>query len=147
MNKGELTEQEKNHYSELLSANAEPFRPTNGTREEFQKYLGSPIETPLGTVRMGANQYEKFIEKRRGNLFIAARETLACPLVVFRAENGTLVYVKSFASNGGKQRNIISATVERGSEKVAITTHEERLNQVLSKIKRTGILYEKAPSP
>lgn len=146
MENQELTEQEKLHYKDLLCENAQIFRPTGGTHEEFQRYLGSPIQTPLGMVRMGANQYSKFIEKNRGNLFIAARETLEDPLLVFRAENGTIVYVKSFSSCDGKRKNVISATIESDDVKVAITTHEQRLNQVLSKIKKTGILYEKAPS-
>lgn len=101
--------------------------------------------TPLGTVRMGANQYSKFMAKNRGNLFIAAKETLENPSFVFRAENGTRVYVKSFVSADGKKKNVISATIERGDIGISITTHEERLNQILSKIRKTGILYEKAP--
>lgn len=140
-----LSEDEKNHFKNLLSANAEIFKPTTGTLEEFQKYLGGLIETPLGAVRMGANQYQKFLEKKRGGLFLAARETLEKPLLVFTAENNAIVYVKSFSDADGKIKNIISATIKRDDVKVAITTHEERLNQILRKIKKTGILYEKAP--
>lgn len=140
-----MTESEKEHYKKLLFATAAVFKPSNGTVEEFQKYLGSPMLTPLGTVRMGANQYSKFMAKNRGNLFIAAKETLENPSFVFRAENGTRVYVKSFVSADGKKKNVISATIERGDIGISITTHEERLNQILSKIRKTGILYEKAP--
>ena len=145
MNESGLSEDERIYYKDFLTANTEVFKPSDGSREEFQKYLGSPVETPLGQVRMGANQYSKFIEKKRGSLFIAARETLERPLLIFKAENGTVVYVKSFASEDGKKRNVISATIEREDVKVAITTHEERLNQILGKIKKTSILYEKAP--
>ena len=51
-----------------------------------------------------------------------------------------------FVSADGKKKNIISATIERDDVDISITTHEERLNQILSKIKKTGMLYEKAPS-
>lgn len=145
MNENGLSEDERAYYKDFLAANAEPFKPSDGSREEFQKYLGGLIATPLGQVRMGANQYSKFIEKKRGDLFIAARETLERPLLIFKAENGTVVYVKSFASADGKKKNVISATIEREDARVAITAHEERLNQILNKMKKTGILYEKAP--
>ncbi len=146
MDKNDSVEMELARYRDLLSGSAEIFKPTNGTREEFQRYLGGLIRTPLGMVRMGANQYSKFLEKKRGNLFIATRETLENPIIVFRAENGTVVYVKSFLSDNGRRKNILSATIESDDVKVVITTHEQRLNQILSKIKKTGILYEKAPS-
>lgn len=68
------------------------------------------------------------------------------PSFIFRAENGTKVYVKSFVSDNGKKKNILSATIERDGIGISITTHEERINQILSKIKKTGILYEKVPS-
>ena len=140
-----LTEEERTHYKELLEQNAENFVETKGTREEYQKYLGSIIKTPLGNVRMGANQYAKFVEKHRQNLFIAALSTLENPAIIFEAENGAYVYAKSFILDSGRTRNIISATVKGEEVSIAITTHEERMNQILGKIKRTGILYEKAP--
>lgn len=140
-----LSDDEKSYYRNLLFDNSEVFNPTDGSREEYQRYLGGLISTPLGAVRMGANQYAKFLEKKRGDLFVAARMTLEKPVFVFTAENGAVVYVKSFVKDSGKNINIVSAVIERNETGVVITTHEERLNQILSKIKKTGILYEKAP--
>lgn len=52
VNDDKLTESEKEHFKDLLSATVEPFKPTNGTVEEFKSYLGKPMETPLGIVKM-----------------------------------------------------------------------------------------------
>lgn len=140
-----LTEEERIYYKMLLEQNAELFLESCGTKEEYQKYLGSVMKTPLGDVRMGANQYAKFIAKHRENLFIATRSTLENPALIFLAENGSRVYVKSFSLNSRQSKIIISATIKKEDASIVITTHEERLNQVLGKIKKTGILYEKAP--
>ena len=145
MSEDSLTENEKSYYKTLLANNAEKFEPSNGTKTEYQKYLGAFVDTPLGKVRMGANQYDKFVNKKRTDLFIATRKTLESPVLIFTAENNSKVYVKSFVTDVGKQKNIISVTIVKGDDLIAITTHEERLNQILNKMKKTGILYEKAP--
>lgn len=141
----QLTDIERTHYKALIEKNSEPFLESNGTKEEYQKYLGTVMKTPLGNVRMGANLYAKFIEKHRENLFIAARSTLENPAPIFTAENGSRVYVKSFSSDSGRFKTVISVTIKKDDTSIVITTHEERMNQILKKIKKTGILYEKAP--
>ena len=140
-----LSQVERDYYKNLLLSNSERFIASESSEKEYGKYLGGLVKTPLGAVRMGENQYKKFIAKHRGNLFIAARNTLERPILVFTAENGAVVYVKSFIDDSEKQKNIISVVIVKDSSSVVISTHEERMNQILNKMKKTGILYEKAP--
>ncbi|TYT77821.1 PBECR3 domain-containing polyvalent protein [Treponema phagedenis] len=140
-----LSENDKKYYKTLLIDTAEKFRVGTGTKDEYQKYLGEPINTPLGIVKMGENQYQKFVKNNRQDLFIAAHDTLKDPALVFTAENGAKVYTKCFLTSKGKQKNIVSITIDKGDVSVSISTHEERLNQIFKKIEKAGILYEKEP--
>ena len=53
------------------------------------------------------------------------------------------MYVKSFIQND-KQKNIISVVIKRDGFNISISTHEEREPQILSKIKKAGVLRETA---
>ncbi len=50
-----------------------------------------------------------------------------------------------FIDDSERQKNIISVVIVKDSSSVVISTHEERMNQILNKMKKNGILYEKAP--
>ena len=75
--------------------------------------LSNSIDTPLGKVKMGEGQYQKFVDKKRSAEFGMVVQTLQDPDVVFiepsEAKEGqaterdfSYVFVKTFIRNGQK---------------------------------------------
>lgn len=138
-----LDEKEKTHLHNLLKTNAVEFPVVEFNEENYKKYLGSPIDTPMGKVKLGENQFEKLKSKNRRNLIGAIHDTLANPCFIAEEKGGTTLYVKSFIQND-KQKNIMSVVIKRDGLNISISTHEEREPQILSKIKKAGVLRETA---
>jgi len=138
-----LDEKEKAHLHDLLKTNAVEFPTVEFTEENYKKYLGSPIDTPMGKVKLGENQFEKLKSKNRQNLIGAIHDTLEKPCFIAEEKGGTILYVKSFIQND-KQKNIMSVVIKRDGLNISISTHEEREPQILSKIKKAGVLRETA---
>ena len=138
-----LSEKEKTHLHDVLRKNAVTFPSVPFTEENFKKYLGSPISTPKGKVKLGENQFEKLKKKNRQNLIGAIHDTLEKPCFIAEEKGGTTLYVKSFIKND-EQKNIMSVVIKRDGLNISISTHEEREAQILSKIKKAGVLMETA---
>ena len=138
-----LDEKEKALLHDLLKTNAVEFPVVEFSEENYKKYLGTPIDTPIGKVKLGENQFEKLKSKNRQNLIGAIHDTLAKPCFIAEEKGGTTLYVKSFIQND-KQKNIMSVVIKRDGLNISISTHEEREPQILSKIKKAGVLRETA---
>lgn len=138
-----LSDKEKNHLTKILKENAVEFPNVEFSEENYKKYLGTPIETPLGKVKLGKNQFEKLKVKNRQGLIGAIRETLRTPCFIAEEKSGTTLYVKSFTKDN-EQKNIMSVVIKRDGLNISISTHEERESQILSKIKKAGVLMETA---
>lgn len=81
--------------NQLHSEMAE-FPEVEFTRENYDKYLGGEIETPLGKAKMGDNQYEKLKANGRTSLIGAVFETLTNPGYMGRDTDGKIIYIKTF---------------------------------------------------
>lgn len=138
-----LNEDEKKHLHNVLKENAVKFPAVPFSEENYKKYLGSPIETPQGKVKLGENQFEKLKKKNRQDLIGAIHDTLSNPCFIAEEKGGTTLYVKSFIKND-EQKNIMSVVIKRDGLNISISTHEEREPQILSKIKKAGVLMETA---
>ena len=138
-----LNEEEKTHLHNVLKENAVKFPAVPFSEENYKKYLGSPIETPQGKVKLGENQFEKLKKKNRQDLIGAIHDTLSNPCFIAEEKGGTTLYVKSFIKND-EQKNIMSVVIKRDGLNISISTHEERETQILSKIKKAGVLMETA---
>ena len=138
-----LEEKEKKHLHDVLKANAVEFPTVPFSEENYKKYLGTPIDTPNGKVKLGENQYEKLKKKNRQDLIGAIHDTLEKPCFIAEEKGGTTLYVKSFIKND-EQKNIMSVVIRRDGLNISISTHEEREAQILSKIKKAGVLMETA---
>lgn len=138
-----LNEDEKKHLQEVLKNNAVAFPSVPFSEENFKKYLGTPINTPNGKVKLGENQFEKLKKKNRQDLIGAIHDTLENPVFIAEEKSGTTLYVKSFIKNN-EQKNIMSVVIKRDGLNISISTHEERESQILSKIKKAGVLHEAA---
>lgn len=138
-----LNEDEKKHLQEVLKNNAVAFPAVPFSKENYKKYLGTPINTPNGKVKLGENQFEKLKKKNRQDLIGAIHDTLENPCFIAEEKSGTTLYVKSFIKNN-EQKNIMSVVIKRDGLNISISTHEERESQILSKIKKAGVLHEAA---
>ena len=138
-----LNEEEKTHLHNVLKENAVDFPSVPFSEENYKKYLGSPISTPQGKVKLGENQFEKLKKKNRQDLIGAIHDTLEKPCFIAEEKGGTTLYVKSFIKND-EQKNIMSVVIKRDGLNISISTHEERENQILNKIKKAGVLMETA---
>ncbi len=138
-----LSEEEKNHLHDVLKTHAVKFPAVPFSEENYKKYLGTPINTPNGKVKLGENQFVKLQKKNRQDLIGAIHDTLENPCFIAEEKGGTTLYVKSFIKND-QQKNIMSVVIKRDGLNISISTHEERESQILSKIKKAGVLMETA---
>lgn len=89
------------------------------------------VDTPIGKVKMGENQYFKIILKKREKEFGMIYPTLSNPDIVIeepstsdKAERNTsLLFVKTFVVNGEKVKYYASVTVSKDNKEVVISNH------------------------
>ena len=89
------------------------------------------VDTPIGKVKMGENQYFKIILKRREKEFGMIYPTLSNPDIVIEEpstsdtaeRNTSLLFVKTFIVNGEKVKYYASVTVSKDSKEVVISNH------------------------
>jgi hypothetical protein len=123
------------------------------SREEYREvFPQGTVKTPIGEVKIGKNQFEKMADKdngKRRGLIGAMRQTLADPITIVQEEKDgrkAHVFIKSFKNTDNSQKPdfIMSVVVTIQDTKVAISTYKRKQREVLSKIKRAGVIaYEK----
>ena len=123
------------------------------SRKEYREvFPQGTVQTPIGEVKIGKNQFEKMAEKdngKRQELIGAMRQTLADPITIIQEEKDgrkAYVFIKSFKNTVDPQKPdfIISVVVTIEGAKVAISTYKRKRREVLNKIKRAGVIaYEK----
>jgi hypothetical protein len=108
------------------------------------------IETPIGDVEIGKNQYEKLRDRDGGKrqvLMGAMRQTLSDPVVVIaEAKNGKKaeVFIKSFREHGKIGIDTVMSVVIKEEQRVSISTYQRKQREVINKIKKAdGIIYLK----
>jgi hypothetical protein len=121
--------------------------------KEYRKvFPQGTVKTPIGEVKIGKNQFEKMAEKdngKRQNLIGVMRQTLADPIVIVQEEKDgrkAFIFIKSFKNTEASRSPdfIMSVVVTIQGAKVAISTYKRKRREVLSKIKRAGVIaYEK----
>ncbi|MCL1818598.1 MAG: PBECR2 nuclease fold domain-containing protein, partial [Spirochaetaceae bacterium] len=118
--------------------------------ENFENLFGKnkQVDSPLGKVKIGENQFKKLRAKNRERLLGPMHQTLTDPLIVIREERHgkkSLVYVKSFLrERSDKVDAVTSVVVDVRGVNVSISIHQRDINNILNKIKNPGdIVYEK----
>lgn len=109
-----------------MEDNAEEDPNISLTPETWVESFGAfnSLETPIGRVKMGENQYAKLEEKKRTRELGMVVQTLRNPDVVFieqsEAKEGqtterpySLVFIKTFVRDGEKIRYYSSVTVSK----------------------------------
>ena len=116
--------------------------------------LSNSIDTPLGKVKMGEGQYQKFVDKKRSAEFGMAVQTLQDPDVIFiepsEAKEGQItergfsyVFVKTFIRDGKKLKYYTSVSVLKDGMEVSISSHIASKTAILKKLQGMERAYTK----
>ena len=111
------------------------------------------VTTPIGEVRMGANQKEKLFAKGREQQYGMVLETLEHPDLVleetdkeenmFHERPSSYLFVKTFQKpDGSKYVHFESVTVQQDGMEVSVSSHIIRENQLRNKVKSDRLLYK-----
>lgn len=111
------------------------------------------LNTPLGKVKMGANQRAKMFVKGRERQYGMLLETLINPDIVleetdkeydmFHERPSSHLFVKTFQNpDGSKYIHFESVTVSQDGMEVSISSHIIRENQLREKLKSDRLLYK-----
>ena len=130
-----------------MEDNAEEDPNISLTPEAWVESFGAfnSLETPIGRVKMGENQYAKLEEKKRTREFGMVVQTLRNPDVVFieqsEAKEGqtterpySLVFIKTFIRDGEKIRYYSSVTVSKDGMEISVSSHYAKPTKVKEKL-------------
>jgi len=143
---------------EKLASLAVPMDKRDFSTDEYKSlFPHGRIETPIGDVEIGKNQYEKLRDRDSGKrqiLMGAMRQTLSDPVVVIaetKDNKKAEVFIKSFRDGAGADFDtVMSVVVIKERQRVSISTYQRKRREVISKIKKAdGIVFIKdnAPQP
>ena len=129
-----------------LDKNVSPLTEIKLNRENWNKlFPDGMVETPVGTVKLGDNQFEKLQKSDRNNLLAAMYETLSNPAIVLEKEtldknSGEFrpvnVYGKSFVrEDSNHKRAVESVIIFKDGEEISIGTHNKNINDFVKQIK------------
>ncbi len=149
--RGPLNQKEAEDLLSKMEANAEEAPDLELTQENWAEEFGEDgkVETPIGKVKIGENQFAKLLKKGREAQFGMIKPTLESPDVIIEEEsngnerNSSYLFIKTFNRNGDKIKYFASVTVEKDGLEVSISSHYVRKNKVLSSMMGGNILYKK----
>jgi hypothetical protein len=142
----------ENEIFALLDALAESMDERECTLEGYNSvFPRGTVQTPIGEVKLGKNQYAKLMDKDKGNrryLLGAMRQTLENPVIIItEKQNGSTawVFIKSFRKVAESEFDtVLTIVASIENSKVAISTYKRKKREVRNKIKRAdGIVYIK----
>ena len=123
---------------ESLAQNAEPLVEVDFSKANYDRLFPRAIvQTPVETVKLGKNQFEKLDARDRKRFLLATFQTLATPdLVIDEEREGkhSHNYIKSFVFDE-KTKTIQDVVVNINGENVSITAHPRDINNIVNKIK------------
>lgn len=152
--KSRMTNDEAVSLRKQMADNAEQERILEHTEENWLKEFGkdSRVTTPIGSIKLGENQYKKAGRNDRIKRFGLLKPTLERPDVILEksapkegAERQTkYLFIKSFTKpDGNKILNYESITVKQGEEEVAISAHQIDPSKVLKELTESKVLWNR----
>ncbi|GHT21573.1 hypothetical protein FACS189419_02670 [Planctomycetales bacterium] len=108
--------------------------------ESFEELFGKEhtIDTPIGRIKIGANQFEKLQLKDRQELLGAMKQTLTEPIVIIkeiREEGLSNLFIKSFRNADGESFYfVMSVVINREGVMISVSTHRRKNKQIFQKI-------------
>ena len=149
-----ITKEDAVSLRKQMADNAEQERILEHTEENWLKEFGkdSRVTTPIGSIKLGENQYKKAGRNDRIKRFGLLKPTLERPDVILEksapkegAERQTkYLFIKSFKkADGNKILNYESITVKQGEEEVAISAHQIDPSKVLKELTESKVLWNR----
>lgn len=122
------------------------------TPENWEAEFGDDgiVNTPVGEVKMGENQYLKLLKKKRDRYFGMIKPTLTNPDMVLEehdpkegAERATkYLFVKTFIKPDGKRYiHFESVTVQKDNLEVSISSHEINEEALMKKVHQDKLIH------
>ena len=152
--KSRMTKEDAVSLRKQMEDNAEQERILEHTEENWLKEFGkdSRVTTPIGSIKLGENQYKKAGRNDRIKRFGLLKPTLERPDVILEksapkegAERQTkYLFIKSFKkADGNKILNYESITVKQGEEEVAISAHQIEPSKVVKELTESKMLWNR----
>lgn len=152
--KSRMTKEDAVSLRKQMEDNAEQERILEHTEENWQKEFGkdSRVTTPIGSIKLGENQYKKAGRNDRIKRFGLLKPTLERPDVILEksapkegAERQTkYLFIKSFKkADGTKILNYESITVKQGEDEVAISAHQIDPSKVVKELTESKVLWNR----
>lgn len=152
--KSRMTKEDAVSLRKQMEDNAEQERILEHTEENWLKDFGkdSRVTTPIGSIKLGENQYKKAGRNDRIKRFGLLKPTLERPDVILEksapkegAERQTkYLFIKSFKkADGNKILNYESITVKQGEEEVAISAHQIEPSKVVKELTESKMLWNR----
>lgn len=152
--KSRMTKEDAVSLRKQMADNAEQERILEHTEENWLKEFGkdSRVTTPIGSIKLGENQYKKAGRNDRIKRFGLLKPTMERPDVILEksapkegAERQTkYLFIKSFKkADGNKILNYESITVKQGEEEVAISAHQIDPSKVLKELTESKVLWNR----
>lgn len=151
-----LSEQEASDLIARMEMSAEKDPKITLSPESWQNTFGlhNSIATPLGEVKMGEGQYQKFVNKKRSAEFGMAVMTLEDPDLILiepsEAKDGhdsarpfSYVFVKTFIRDGQKIKYYTSVSVLIDGMEVSVSSHFANKTAIQKKLQEMERAYTK----
>ena len=147
-----LNKEEADNLIAEMENRAEPAPELELTPENWTAEFGEDgmVDTPIGKVKMGENQYQKLMRNKRENYFGMIKPTLESPDMVVEkvapadnAERDTkLIFVKTFTKpDGSRVVHFQSVTVKKDGLEVSISSHEAEPKDIKKDMQNATILH------
>ena len=147
-----LNKEEADDLIAEMENRAEPAPELELTPENWTAEFGKDgmVDTPIGKVKMGENQYQKLVRNKRENYFGMIKPTLESPDMVVEkvapadnAERDTkLIFVKTFTKpDGSRVVHFQSVTVKKDGLEVSISSHEAEPKDIKKDMQNATILH------
>lgn len=152
--KGQMTKDEAVSLRQQMADNAEPERILEHTEDNWLQDFGKDgrVNTPIGSIKLGENQYKKAGREDRIKRFGLLKPTLERPDIILEkpapkegAERQTkYLFVKSFKKvDGTKILNFESITVKQGEDEVSISAHQIEPSKLLKELTESKMLWNR----
>ena len=149
-----LNKEEADNLIAEMENRAEPAPELELTPENWTAEFGKDgmVDTPIGKVKMGENQYQKLVRNKRENYFGMIKPTLESPDMVLEeadpkegAERDTkLIFVKTFTKpDGSRVVHFENVTIQKDNLEVSISSHELQKSALQKKMQQDNLLHLK----
>jgi putative uncharacterized protein (fragment) len=151
-----LSDEEADLLMSAMEQNAEAMQNLELNYDNWLSEFGRDgiVDTPIGSVKMGDNQFLKMSSKERQGQFGMVRPTLTNPDIIIEepsearvgqsTERGSsYLFVKTFDVNGEKIRHFESITVKKDGLEVSVSSHIIKPAQLKSRLLNGSILWSK----